>query len=130
MDTFQKNYEAIEALVGEDLKTWVSRAGRVIKRKSSGFMDLTIETLGNGCISLTHYYEQTGDLVPDPDMKIQIHPETQIARALHFQNSLGYWEVYPEEGKVHPFQLKAQNEFLTMWLRNLKAQGFYPKKGG
>lgn len=38
--------------------------------ESPGLMDLVIEKLGDNHYSLTHYYEQNGDLCPDPDMEI------------------------------------------------------------
>ena len=39
-------------------------------------MDLTVETWQEGknqIVTMTHYYEQNGDLVPDPDIKFSVN---------------------------------------------------------
>lgn len=71
-------------------------AGFNVKLKSNGFMDLSIEILEKSPniirISLTHYGEQNGDLMADPDMEVKIHPTTKTAEALSYQND--YLAVY------------------------------------
>ncbi len=117
------NYKALSELAGKDITEWASRSGRTMKFKANGYMDLHLECLSKNHISLTHYYELNGDLVPDPDMEIHLYPENKTALAIHFQNSLGYWEVYPD-GKEDPRQFRSQNEFLADWLANIKNQTF------
>ncbi|MGK5086127.1 hypothetical protein WDW86_01080, partial [Bdellovibrionota bacterium FG-2] len=39
-----------------------------VKIANEGFMPLSIEKHGKH-VTVTHYYEQNGDLVPDPDME-------------------------------------------------------------
>lgn len=96
--------------------------------QSPEFMDLVIEKLGDNHYSLTHYYEQNGDLCPDPDMEIRVHPSTKMAEALSFQDSFGYRCVYPEPDKID-IQAKADlNDFLNFWLKNLIDQGFKYQK--
>jgi len=105
-------------------------AGHNLKLKSLGFMDLSIEILEKTPdyirISMTHYGEQNGDLMADPDMEIKIYKEQQTAEALSFQNDyMGIYQVvYPEAGKVYPKLKKELNTFLNQWLSNLKIQGF------
>lgn len=98
--------------------------------KSGGFMDLHIERLGKYHYSLTHYFEQNGDLVPDPDMEVRTYPETRMAEALSYQDQFGYRVVYPEEGKVNVAAKRDLNEFLDFWLSNLIRQGFAKKARG
>jgi hypothetical protein len=92
--------------------------------KSGGFMDLVIEKLGKDHYSFTHYFEQNGDLCPDPDMEIHVFPEMKMAEALTIQDQFGYRCVYPEPNKVNLMAKKHLNDFLNTWLRNLLQQGF------
>jgi len=101
-----------------------------VKLKSSGFMDLSIEILKKASefvrISMSHYGEQNGDLMADPDMEIKIYPKNKMAEALTFQNDyLGIYQVaYPEANKLYPKLKQELNIFLVQWLSNLKCQGF------
>ncbi|VVB52179.1 Uncharacterised protein [uncultured archaeon] len=92
--------------------------------KSQGFMDLVIERLQENHYSLTHYFEQNGDLCPDPDMTIKIVPEMKIAEALTYQDQFCYRVVYPDLEHVNIKAKKELNAFLDQWLSNLKEQGF------
>lgn len=67
-------------------------------------------------ISLAHYYEQNGDLVPDPDMTIRIYSQTKMAEALTFQNCYIYQEVYPTPDTCYPKLKTSLNSFLNNWL--------------
>lgn len=91
--------------------------------KSSGFMDLVIERLGDSRYSLSHYYEQNGDLVPDPDMEIRVFPDMRMAEALTYQDSFGFRCVH-DDGKIDAAAKKELNAFLEQWLTNLIEQGF------
>ena len=74
-------------------------------------------------IALAHYYEQNGDLVPDPDMQVRLYPKYQMAEALTFQNSLVYTEVYTVvDGKrmVYPRAKASLNQFLEQWAKSFK----------
>lgn len=102
------------------------------KSSSGGFMDLHFDFLrregGTLHISLAHYYEQNGDLVPDPDMEIRVFPLTKIAGARTFQDTYGYRAAYPEKGKVDVKAEKELNQFLAQWLKNCLDQGHSFKK--
>jgi hypothetical protein len=103
--------------------------------ESSGYMDLVIENLGftdaDGypVYSITHYGEQNGDLMADPDMEIAInHAEGRIIPRTYRNDYMGvYQEVFTtQNGRrlYHPGLLRELDSFLWMWLRNIKAQGF------
>jgi hypothetical protein len=131
----ETNYDKLDALlkhvgkggVEEYLKLDYEEAHMSIKNPP--YMDLCIEKVGDKTISLTHYYEQNGDLVANPDMTVRFfeYPEVNFkgVEALTYQDQFGYQQVYPEPGKVYPRVKKQLNAFLCTWLNNLKKQGFY-----
>jgi len=85
----QHNYTKLLHLI-PDITT---REG-AITLQSSGFMDLYLDVLyrepNRIRIALAHYYQQNGDLVPDPDMELWVYPEAQKVTAKTFQNALVY----------------------------------------
>ena len=96
---------------------------------STAFMPLCVEHLGGSRYSVTHYYEQNGDLCSDPDMTFRLAgeafpPSHGLAEALTYQDSFGYKEVYPEPGKVYPRLKKELNAFAVQWFQNIRAQGY------
>ncbi|CAL7964420.1 hypothetical protein GAMM_90020 [Gammaproteobacteria bacterium] len=99
--------------------------------KANGFMDLHLDILSEGIIeqrqvkviSLAHYYEQNGDLVPDPDMTIKIYSQYKIAEALTLQDYFGYQQVYPTQDTVNSAVKVSLNSFLKTWLNNCIRQG-------
>lgn len=112
-----------------------------LKMKSGGMMDLNLDMLherpdtDSYVISIAHNYVQNGDVMADPDMEVEIHPDLKMAEALTFQNSgLGLYQrvyEYNENGKktgVRPSLKKDLNSFLLQWLRNIDNQGFKPTK--
>lgn len=119
MDIYSRIYKKLDDLGVLDVPI-----GESVHLKSSGFMDLVIEKLGENHFSLTHYYEQNGDLCPDPDMEIKVFPKEKMAEALSFQDQFGYRKVYPDLNHVNIKAKKELNEFLDTWLKNLHEQGF------
>ena len=130
---YRQNYQRLETLLGQPIPDL--RPETVYRLRASGFMDLVVEVLpqepstGAMVLSLAHYFEQMGDLCQDPEMVVRAFPPTDerpgLLEALVFQQAIPpiYHEVYPEPGKVVPRLRRDLNEFLTTWLRNLKAQG-------
>ena len=108
------------------------------KFKSDGFMDLSVEKLyysdvyGNPVYSITHYGEQNGDLMADPDMTVSVNSESGIIIPQTFRNDyIGVsQEVFREiNGKMMYSQslLRELDDFLWHWLQNLQEQGFTPE---
>lgn len=111
-----------------------------VKLEAKGFMDLHVNRLNADYVagklargtrwnyySLAHYYNQNGDMVPDPDMVVRVDPEMKMAEVWSYQDSFRYDQVYIEqEGKVmvYPKLKKDLNHFMKQWLRNIKQQGF------
>ena len=101
-----------------------------------GFMDLTIEYIyesdyeGNPVYSICHYGEQNGDLMRDPEITFSINRDLCQIMPITYQNDyIGYYdEIFKTNsaGKTvySPSKLNSVDDFLRMWCRNIKAQGF------
>ena len=104
--------------------------------EAPGFMPLFIENLGytdrHGCpvYSLTHYGEQNGDMMADPDMTFAVDFEAGTVEPLTFQNDyMGlYQQVYKHNAAgqlIYSPSLRASlDDFLRQWLKNINDQGF------
>jgi len=88
-----------------------------------GYQRLVIERHGE-LISVAHYFEQNGDLIADPD--VELHYPSWVPTAIT-QAFFGYRTKFVErDGKTYVDTRfhKQVSEFLTMWARNIKAQGW------
>ena len=102
--------------------------------KSSGFMPLTVELLfkddkGRWIYSMTHYGEQNGDLMADPDMELAIDHAAGTVEPLTFRNDyMGlHQSVYIERNgqRLYSPRLRSQlDDFLRQWLKNIEMQGY------
>lgn len=91
-----------------------------------GFMPLVIEK-HTKTVSITHYYEQNGDLVPDPDMEFYLTEFGWVPAAIQFcTGNYRRATEYNNEGKLmaNKKELRDQEAFAKMWARNILAQGF------
>ncbi|MEX1029740.1 MAG: hypothetical protein WDZ91_06805 [Paenibacillaceae bacterium] len=97
-----------------------------LKIENMGFMPLSIECIGLNRIAMAHNYIMNGDVVPDPDMEILIHPGTFMAESLTYQDAFGYLEVYAngERTKYYPDRKTKLNSFLDIWTKNIRDQSF------
>ncbi len=81
------------------------------------WMDLVIESWpvshSQRHISVAHYYEQNGDLVPDPEVEM-----TEYGDPVSLSQALGYTEVRDAHTRSDVLL------FLDMWARNIREQGF------
>ena len=99
-----------------------------LKLKAPGFMDLVIEKIWDNRISLSHYYQQNGDLMADPDMEIIVDHDGEMVKAATFkQDNLGiYQSAYQGDVLVDDKLAKELNDFLGQWLTNIMEQGHIP----
>ena len=108
-----------------------------LDRGGSAIMALSIEKLvpevdfaGNNAsiYSLSHYFEQNSDLVPDPDMTfavIKSIENTPTIIPLTFQNSIYYTEAIflkANSWQIHPKQQADLADFANNWLKNIQWQ--------
>ena len=88
-------------------------------------------------VSVTHYIEQNGDLLRDPEMVFSLHTITAAMPLFEGWVPLttepgGFGRVYPTikhdaDGKVagyYPRAMKDAYAFSALWARNLRSQGF------
>ena len=92
---------------------------------ADGFMDLSIEWIGDNRLAIAHYGKQNGDLMADPDMELIVDFDKQEVLPATYQNDyLGvYQEVYLENNQWRPALHRELTSFLNTWLRNLEFQG-------
>jgi hypothetical protein len=79
-----------------------------------GFEDLTIEKIGDGRLSVGHYYTQRGDLMSDPEVVFLVDDGE-------------WWPVrYTQHPMVHQHDESGidLDGFLSTWDQNLRNQGF------
>lgn len=79
-----------------------------------GFEDLTIEKIGDGRLSVGHYYTQRGDLMSDPEVVFVVDN--------------GDWRPvrFTQHPLIHDHDESGLDlsEFLSTWEKNLRNQGF------
>ena len=104
--------------------------------EAPGFMPLTVEYLhftdrhGHPVYSLTHYGEQNGDLMADPDMTVAVDQDAGTVEPLTFHNDyMGVdQQVYIRAANgqlLYSRRLRSElDDFLRQWLKNLAEQGF------
>ena len=116
--------------------------GEYIKVPNSPFMDLHVERhieddgTGNDIdvIYLSHTYLQNGDVMSDPHIRVMVNRDLKAASAIYYQqDALGIYQTirgifYREDGTeylgINPKAEKSCNDFLLLWLDNIKNQGF------
>jgi hypothetical protein len=98
-----------------------------VKIASSGYMPLCIEK-HDKMITVTHYFEQNGDLIADPDMEfVDLGGKDWMPVAV--QHSTGHYmrvAALGENGhwKFNLAKAEELQSFSRMWARNLLSQGF------
>ncbi|HBL26182.1 MAG TPA: hypothetical protein DD490_05030 [Acidobacteria bacterium] len=110
-----------------DLATF--EAGHYLRFEAGpAFMPLSIDVLfreGQSIrLAMAHNFKMNGDLVPDPDMELLVDCSAGTVEALTFQDQRAYREVYPRPGVVDQKLRDDLNAFISLWLGNIKAQGY------
>ena len=92
----------------------------------SGYERLVIERHGE-LISVAHYYEQNGDLIPDPD--VELHYPTWTPTAITQALGNRREKFIERDGKIFVDTLfhRQVSFFLALWARNIQAQGWAEK---
>lgn len=127
---YRANADRLRAIVD----VWKMEPCTMVKLKAPGFMDLTVERLGEREVSLTHYGEMNGDLMADPDVVMEIAEDGSWVRAVTFRNDYaalalgGAANSDYRDGKDQA-GLRSLNQFLTEWLGNIRAQGHRLQEG-
>ncbi|MFO0749142.1 MAG: hypothetical protein U1F43_26290 [Myxococcota bacterium] len=94
--------------------------------QSPGYMDLVIERHGDR-VTISHYFQQNGDMVADPDVEFYIAGDFEWY-PVAMQTQWGYHVCLEfEAGKMtrqNPTTAKDILAFTNVWARNIKEQGF------
>ena len=98
---------------------------RRVGEKGGAFMQVIVECQADRHFSVSHYYEQNGDLVADPDMTFYKFETgawipTSITQCGYYRRAVDF-----ADGKVsafYPRSLREQCSFTTTWMKNIKAQ--------
>lgn len=104
-----------------------SNPTRKLDRSNGTYMPLYVERLDERRVSISHYFEQNGDLVPDPDMSFW-RGNTGDWFAVDCTMATGYYTRAIEFGAngvpegVRPRASRELASFAAMWLRNIKDQ--------
>lgn len=119
---FQSTIEGLLAAHGL-LEAFQENDSFHVRLDQPGYERLVIERHGD-LISVAHYYEQNGDLVPDPD--VELHYPTWVPTAIT-QAFGGYRQKFLErDGQTYVDTRfhKEVSAFLVLWARNIRAQGW------
>jgi hypothetical protein len=112
-DLAKYNYDSLIRLA----KPLLEGDAYYMKFTTPGYMDLVMEDIGNGKIAMSHYYEQNGDLMADPDMTFIVDKDNKYLIGDSFQqDNLSYYE----EANDNPIVINDFNTFTSDWLRNIK----------
>lgn len=107
-----------------------------LDNSNGAFMPVSIERLSTGVsfgpikvnlFSLTHYFKQNGDLIPDPDMLFAVNQtDSNTIWPFSYQDQYGFQEgIYKDSSGAWKISKSIQHDhasFAGMWLKNIKHQ--------
>ena len=101
-----------------------------VRITNAPYMPLTIERQGRS-VTITHYFEQNGDLIPDPDMEFEIIAD-HLWVPVAIQFATGHYrrarETRDGQRFINPREAQDQIKFSKMWAKNLVSQRFDSSK--
>lgn len=128
MNSCPKMKEVIEALAqrhGIDL----TRRGAYFRLDMPGFDRLSVEHYSFSRIAVAHYFEQNGDLVPDPEVVFFVGDENLGWVPIEVTQVIGGWRAYAQlssdGSQIVSYNKERQGslaEFAEMWARNIELQ--------
>ena len=120
----EQNYQFGMKMAGEVLRGEVDSK---TFEAGAGFMPLTIEQVGDNFIAISHYYEQNGDAMADPDMEFAYDNDRKTLQARTYQQDAlqRYDEVYGDDGYNEELE-EELNLFAHEWFQTIEKQGYVP----
>lgn len=120
----EQNYQFVMKMAGEVLRGEVDSK---TFEAGAGFMPLTIEQVGDNFIAISHYYEQNGDVMADPDMEFAYDNDRKTLQARTYQQDAlqRYDEVYGDDGYNEELE-EELNLFAHEWFQTIEKQGYVP----
>ena len=122
MFIYNNNFNKLQKIIPN-----LSQLPDYLKSTVPGYMDLNLDVLSREqdklVIALSHYYKHpSGDMIPDPDMTMEVHLVNETVEALTYQDIYFYNDVYANGSKDMKTSVDL-NRFLSTWLTNLIEQG-------
>jgi uncharacterized protein YqiB (DUF1249 family) len=71
-------------------------------------------------ISITHYFLQNGDLIPDPEFVLRVYPIYKMVEVLQYQDKFGIQKAYFTNGRINPDVKIKLNRYFGKWLDRLE----------
>ena len=122
----QRNYRAVMELAPEVLREETESKSF---EAGQSFMPLTVESVGENRIAISHYYTQNGDSFADPDMEFVFDHEAKTLNARTFQQgNLNRFEQVVTDGVVDKALESELNDFASQWFKNIREQGYLPTR--
>lgn len=120
----EQNYQFVMKMAGEVLRGEVDSK---TFEAGAGFMPLTIEQVGDNFIAISHYYEQNGDAMADPDMEFAYDNDRKTLQARTYQQDAlqRYDEVYGDDGYNEELE-EELNLFAHEWFQTIEKQRYVP----
>lgn len=126
----KQNYQDLRPILGA-----LSRSDNHISVENEPYTRLAAEYLyfrdykGRPVYYIAHYSTQNGDLMADPEIEFAVDEAAQTVEPVLFHNDYtgSYDEVYKEVNGQMMYSQRLRvslDEFLHIWLKNLKRQGF------
>lgn len=126
-------YKRLKKILGKAPETV-----KYMKIENEPYERFVFEKIGKDTYSIAHYYEQNGDLVPDPDITFvtfklpdgyeKLVGSKYMIIPLTFQNNMFYNEVAEYLGngqfKMNTSGVGHLLSFMDDWTKNLIRQGF------
>src|SRR5689334_16361106 len=92
--------------IAQETRLDLNKVGAHVRIENPPYMPLSIEVIGKNLVSVTHYYEQNGDLIPDPDMVFFTGYGIENGWVpVHYQGNTGYYQQasWIEDGEIARF---------------------------
>lgn len=109
----------------ENLVSKLENGYAKIDNSQGCFMPVVVEDIGGNMISVAHYFEQNGDLIPDPEMIFWKGADGRFYPT-YFKDVFGEREslYFNENGKPYAWNSLQHDQatFAGQWMLNIKAQ--------
>ena len=114
----ERNYRTIMELAPEVLR---GEKDSLTFEAGVSFMPLTIEVIGKDQIAISHFFEQEGDSLADPDMEFEVDHEKKALHArMYQQDTLRRFENVIQDGEVNEELENELNEFAEQWFSDIQ----------
>jgi hypothetical protein len=104
--------------------------GAYFKLEQAGYDPLVVEVHGQR-VSVSHYFEQNGDLMSDPDMVFLVGPDGEWYPVEITQSPVGVycnavleWDALGWPAQLYPRAQAGMASFARTWARNIREQGW------